>query len=154
MKWPEFSRPILAAHSGRPQEIAMLTQALRGIEDGLAVLARHGHIFGLVSGPGTPPPAWPRTLFHIHLAPNGRVVRDEGEYNELGPGWYDTMEAAQHASGMDTQMALRGGLPRQSRALVAVEPLRSVYEIQAEKDFERVAARERGIAERNMRNGT
>lgn len=141
MDWKGFARPLLAAHSGRPQEMAQISEALAEGERALATLARLGHQFHLKPGPGEPPALWPRLMYHVDYAPNGRVIRDEHDHAMLGVGWYDTLEAAQHAAGADTQMTSRGGRPRQSRSIVAVERQKSPQEKLEERERERAALR-------------
>lgn len=128
--------------------MASLTHALREAEGALSVLARYGHVFHLEPGPGEPPALWPRLMFHVAYAPNGRLVRDEYEYDTMGEGWFDTMEEAQHAAGYDTQMTSRGGRPRRSRAIVALDRPLSAFERIAARDAVRKAARERAMKER------
>ena len=90
----------------------MIEHALRTAEESLNMLSSLGHRFHLAEGPGPIHPQWPKKLFHIDSAPNGRMVADEHEAAELGPGWFDTLNAAQFSDGMDAQFTGRGGVKR------------------------------------------
>ena len=82
------------------------------LADGLADLARLGHLHHLEPGPEPFRDPWPRVMFHCDSAPNGRVVGSYHEFIDLGPGWYPSLGEAQHADAVATQMAGRGGLKR------------------------------------------
>lgn len=151
MNWKEFNRVLLAPHSGKPQEVTQLTQALREIEGALSTLARFGHLFHLEQGPGAESPQWPRTMFHVDKAPNGLLVADEDQFDLLGPDWYDSLEEAAHAAGYDAQMSGRGGRPRRARAMsILIPPLTEVQRIE-EREASRRAAREVAVRLRDSR---
>jgi hypothetical protein len=120
MKIPDLRVALAAEHHGQPQVQMTIEHGLRAVEQGLAELAKCGHVFHLEDGPPQALPEWPKLMFHVKSAPNGRVVRDAQELTELGPGWHRTLEAAQHADGVETQFAGRGGVARKG-ALVTVE---------------------------------
>lgn len=84
--------------------------AIASLEEGLATLASLGHPFHLEDGVVRSELGWPRILFNVDSAPNGRLVNSEYDARELGPGWYDTANDAQHADGLKTQFAGRGGI--------------------------------------------
>ena len=142
MKWKEFNRVLLAPHSGRPQEVTRLTQALRELEGALSTLAQFGHLFHLEPGQGPEPAQWPRTMFHVDKAPNGLLVSDEDQFDLLGTDWFDSLEEAAHAAGYDAQMSGRGGRPRRARAVsVLIPPLTETQRID-EREAHRRTARE------------
>lgn len=100
-----------AKHSASPQNARRVQLAIAELESGLTALASLGHPMHLVEGSGEAPElGWPRLLFHIDAAPNGRLVFGEAEARELGPEWHTTLERAQHADGVKTQFAGRGGI--------------------------------------------
>lgn len=95
-------------HDMQAQEKVRL--AFGALDDALTTLSALGHLYHLAVGPAVLPPEWPRVLFHVDAAPNGRVVGSLHEAEELGPGWFDTLQAAQHWDGVRTQFAGRGGV--------------------------------------------
>lgn len=113
---------LSAQFHDRPQAKLDCELALREIGSALDRLCRHGVVMHLESGPATKLPEFPKLVFHIDSAPNGRVVHSSWELAELGPGWYPTLDQAQHADGVATQMAGRGGVARNG-GLVAKEPV-------------------------------
>lgn len=119
MDWEGLKRKLAAEHYNEPQTLGRLEVALRSAQEALQILSGHGHHFHLADGPGKPYPEWPRTLFHVDLAPNGRLVYTEWEAKDLGPGWFDTLQKAQHWDGVETQFNGRGGVPKSPRALEA-----------------------------------
>lgn len=131
MRISDLRTQLAAIHHGTPQVQVRIDQALRDIEQQLQALAGLGHQFHLEPGPPVELPEWPKTVFHVTSAPNGRVVRDLGELLELGPGWFSTLEAAQHADGIETQFAGRGGVKRRGGLTVtgpAADPAASRLE--------------------------
>jgi hypothetical protein len=61
---------------------------------------------------------WPRLLFHAEKAPNGRLCLNEFEKMELGDGWFETLDDAQHWDGTQAQFEGRGGVKRNRQALL------------------------------------
>jgi hypothetical protein len=114
MDWAGLRRALNAAHAGDLQTLERIDHALRDAQQAMDALAALGHRFWLTRTPQPAMPHWPRMLFHVNSAPNGRIVRSEFEAADLGPGWFDTLEAAQHWDGVETQFAGRGGVPRTS----------------------------------------
>lgn len=100
-----------ADHFASPQEVEQVRLAVAAVDDGLGLLARLGHRYHLEPGPpssdGDP---WPRVLFHVEAAPNGRIVDGPQAARELGSDWWPTLHEAQHAEGYRAQMAGRGGI--------------------------------------------
>lgn len=84
--------------------------AVAQVEAGLTALGRLGHRYYLEPGPPPDADQWPRVMFHVEAAPNGRVVASDFARHELGEGWFYTLAEAQHAEGMRAQFAGRGGV--------------------------------------------
>lgn len=101
---------LQAQHYASPQEVQLVLSSLRDIESALNALTRLGHVYHLEPGPPYELPEWPRVLFHVTSAPNGRVVRSSWEAIELGYGWWPTLEEAQQKEGIKTQFRGRGGV--------------------------------------------
>ena len=106
----------------QPQRLAIAERALASIAEGLRDLAGLGLLAHLAPGPAPVEPEWPRVLFHADAAPNGRLVRDQWEASELGPGWAESFNEAAHGAAVDYQYAARGGVQR--RGLPALVPER------------------------------
>lgn len=102
--------PALAAAHGQPQLVARLRHGFGLAEEGLRQLAGLGLQLHLAEGPEPTRPEWPKILFHIDAAPNGRVVANQWELEDLGSDWYGTLEDAQHQNGRKLQFAGRGGV--------------------------------------------
>lgn len=82
--------------------------ALAELDRVLSELAGLGHPLHVEDGyVPPPPPGWPKARFHLHAG--ARIVRSQVELEELGEGWYATMEEARHAAGMAKQYQ-RGGI--------------------------------------------
>lgn len=114
MDFSGFRRQIIASHSGRPQEVQVLEYAIRELENSMNQLAKLGHVFHLEPGNGSRYPSWPRRLFHVSAAPNGRMVRSEFELWDLGEGWFDSLEEAQHAEGVAASWRGKAGVNRRA----------------------------------------
>lgn len=110
MKLSELSTRLQASHHHDLQACATILAAVGAVENGLALLARLGHVYHLEPGPPYELPEWPRVLFHVENAPNGRVVNSWWEANDLGPGWWPTLAEAAHREGVRAQFAGRGGI--------------------------------------------
>lgn len=155
MDWSGFRRHILAQHSGKPQDLMALDFAIREAESGLGVLARLGHLFHLAPGPGEPYGEFPRLVFHLTSAPNGRLARDEFELWDFGDGWFDSLEEAQLADGYAAQMRGRGG--RQRPGLPAIlekgPSLEEVLAARHEEYRKQRAARRARQQEKEQENG-
>lgn len=107
-----------ADHFASLQEVEMVRQALAAIDDGLNQLSRLGHRYHLAEGPPPEVDPWPKIMFHVEAAPNGRIVVSDYERHELGVDWYYTLQEAQHAEGYRAQMAGRGGVGDRSVPMV------------------------------------
>ena len=95
MDFPGFRRYMLARHSGKPQELMHIGKAIDELEHAFRELVRFGYVYHLAPGPGTKFAEWPRMMFHLTSAPNGRLVQSEYDLWDLGEGWCDTLEEAQ-----------------------------------------------------------
>jgi len=101
---------LQAEHHHDPQGFATVTLAINEIERHVNLLNRLGHVFHLEYGPAYDIPEWPKILFHVHAAPNGRIVNSQWEAIELGPGWWPTYDEAQYKEGVRSQFRGRGGI--------------------------------------------
>lgn len=110
--WQNLERSLHSQHPGDMQANATIKHAVHLAKDALVLLAQVGHQFHLAEGFGEPAPDWPRLLFHIDQDPNGRLVLCEADAIELGAGWFDSLESAQHWDGVQTQFALKSGRPK------------------------------------------
>lgn len=110
MNLTDLTQRLHADHFSSPQACLTISTAVAEVEHGLALLARLGHVFHLEAGPPYHLPEWPRILFHVESAPNGRVVNSWWEANDLGPGWWPTLSEAQQREGIRAQFAGRGGI--------------------------------------------
>lgn len=82
--------------------------ALQDLDRVLLELAGLGHPLHVEEGYQSPPSqGWPRAMFH--LTEPAKAIWCQGELDELGDGWYPTMEEARHAHGMKKQFE-RGGI--------------------------------------------
>lgn len=106
----ELMPRLQALHHHNPQAVMTVSAAVAEVEHGLGLLARLGHVYHLEPGPSYSLPEWPRLLFHVQAAPNGRVVHSWWEARELGVGWWPTLQEAQHKEGVRAQFAGRGGI--------------------------------------------
>lgn len=100
---------LVAEHYSQPQVVARINSAIEELANGLTTLASLGHQFHLEPGPASPGDKWPKLMFHVSSAPNGRVVNSEWDLTDLGNGWFETLETAQHANGVQVQFAGRAG---------------------------------------------
>lgn len=119
MDWAGLRRHLQSLYTDQ-QVLARLTHGIALAEEGLEMLASLGHRYHLAPGPGKPFSKWPRLMYHISAAPNGRWVRNEYELWDLGEGWCDSLSEAQHRDGFAQQMTGRGGVNR--KALPTVVP--------------------------------
>lgn len=110
MKLGDLLPRLQAEHFSSPQACHTISAAIAEVEHGLGLLAHLGHVFHLEAGPPYNLPEWPRILFHVTSAPNGRVVRSETEAWELGEGWWGTLAEAQNKEGIRAQFRGRGGI--------------------------------------------
>jgi hypothetical protein len=104
---------LIVQHHHQPQVVRVIEHSIRELEEALGRLAAVGHLFHLAEGPQPPADEWPRVMFHVDSAPNGRVVNSEWDFRDLGgeaEGWHTTLAGAQHADGVKTQFAGRGGV--------------------------------------------
>jgi len=99
---------IVVDWPNEPQKAHRAREALRAIEEGLAVLAGLGHPLHVEEGYTPPPlPEFPKVVFHIHQG--SRAVNCQADLEELGDDWYPTMDEAKHAAGV-TKQNQRGGI--------------------------------------------
>lgn len=105
-----LNRQHQADHHHDMQSQERVRMAFSALDDALTTLSHLGHQYHLASGVADATPEWPRVMFHVEAAPNGRVVSSLYEAGELGAGWWDTIQAAQHAEGVRAQFAGRGGI--------------------------------------------
>lgn len=99
---------LVTEHGHGTQKAAALDMALRALEESLATMTRLGHSFHLVPGPEPLEAPWPRLFYHS----DGRVreVIDLQAFQELGPGWAESLALAQYLAGMAVQFEGRGGV--------------------------------------------
>ena len=127
-KLTSFGRPIpgcmadpvhgsryCAKHAAEMDSRTQPEVALCSAREALQILAGHGHQFYLAPGSGETFPEWPKRLFHVDQAPNGRQVFSQQDAEDLGPGWFDSFQKAQFWDGMETQFNGRGGVPKSPR---------------------------------------
>lgn len=82
--------------------------ALQDLDRVLLELAGLGHPLHVEEGYQSPPvPGWPRAMFH--LTQPAKAIWCQGELDELGDGWYPTMEEARQQHGLNKQYE-RGGI--------------------------------------------
>jgi hypothetical protein len=110
---------LQAEHHHDPQACMTISAAVAEVEHGLSLLARLGHVYHLETGPAYHLPKWPRLLFHVTSAPNGRTVNSWWEADELGPGWWPTLWEAQQREGIRAQFRGRGGIGDRSLPMLA-----------------------------------
>jgi len=101
---------LQAQHHHDLQAVQNIINAVAEVERGLNVLAKYGHVLHLEHGAAYHIPEWPQVLFHVHAAPNGRVVNSSWEALELGEGWWPTYQEAQYKEGVRMQFRGRGGV--------------------------------------------
>jgi len=114
MDWNTLKRRLQAEHPGDPRTLAYLEKAFELGKEALEIFAKHGHQFHLAPGPSPASSEWPKMMFHVEAAPNGRMVRDEFELYDLGDGWCNSLEEAQVRDGIMAQFTGRGGVNRRS----------------------------------------
>jgi hypothetical protein len=110
---------LQALHHHDPQACMTISVAISEIEHGLGLLARLNHVLHLETGPAYHLPKWPRLLFHVTSAPNGRTVNSWWEADELGPGWWPTLWEAQQREGIRAQFRGRGGIGDRALPMLA-----------------------------------
>lgn len=101
---------ILHAQLASPQNTLRAERALRELEEALGALSAMGHRLYVTEQPIPDLAEWPRMVYHLEAAPQGRYCPDIWAFWDLGPDWFFTYGDAQHASGMRAQMAGRGGV--------------------------------------------
>lgn len=106
----KLERQHQADHHHDMQSQEKVRLAFSALDDAITTLSHLGHQYHLAPGTADAVPEWPRVMFHVEAAPNGRVVQSLYEAQELGDGWWDTLQAAQHAEGVRAQFAGRGGI--------------------------------------------
>ncbi len=114
MDWNGLKRRLQAEHPGDPRTLAYLEKAFELGKEALEILSSFGHQFHLAPGPSPAGNEWPKMMFHVEAAPNGRMVRDEYELWDLGDGWCHSLEEAQVRDGIMAQFTGRGGVSRRS----------------------------------------
>lgn len=109
MNWPRLRTVLVNTYHEQPQQVARIDSALRQAQEGLQTLASLGHQFHLAAGSEPPGDEWPRLVFHLEAAPRGFLCLCRQDRELLGEGWFDTLDEAKHAKGMDQQFR-RGGI--------------------------------------------
>ena len=118
---------------------AVVEHSLQRVEEGLQALAGIGHHFHLAEGHKPVVAGWPRKLFHLQAAPNGRLFMDEEQLEEAGGlagGWRANALEAQLWDGSETQFAGRGGVPRKGLPAALREDLDAAARWLAEQTAE------------------
>jgi hypothetical protein len=142
--WNKFLIHLQSKHPGEAQNLARIAHGIGMIKEGLQMLAQMGHHYHLTAEGPLHVPDWPKMMFHVDSAPNGRLVNSEFELDDLGPGWFSTLEAAQFWDGLDTQFAGRGGVARKGLPQVlnevSIDDLLAFAVKQAQAKAERIAA--------------
>ncbi len=114
-------------HHERPQQTALIDHALAQVRSGLEQLSAMGHHFHLVEGATGTVAEWPRTVFHLEKAPLGFLCLCEQDFEDVlggeASGWFNTLDEAKHASGMDKQFTRGGVFPTAGLPTVQVEDL-------------------------------
>lgn len=97
MDWNGIHRHFAALHHTSPSKQAKVKTLLDNVAENLLELEKMGHVLHLAEGKGEDWAEWPRLMYHLTLAPNGRQVTSEDEAKALGAGWFYTAEDAQSA---------------------------------------------------------
>lgn len=118
--WLLFHNRLVAKHHASQQDAARCRHALSLVKEGLDLLCGLGHIYHLEEGPQPEVSLYPHLVFDV----NGHVreVFHPSDLAELGPGWFDSLEAARHDAGLNAQYTGRGGLPRGGLPAVVQPP--------------------------------
>jgi hypothetical protein len=103
-------------HIEHPQRAKLAEMALDEVQSGIAKLASLGHNYHLIEGTPDAPLEWPKMVYNLTQEP--RVVHHQSDLDDLGPGWYDTIEAARQHDALGTQYLGRGGVAKPSTSLV------------------------------------
>lgn len=128
MNWQLFRNALVnhPRHHERPQQTALIDHALGQVRSGLEQLGGMGHHFHLVEGAHAHYMEWPRLVFHIEKAPLGFFCLCEQDFYTLGGhdgGWFNTLDEAKHAQGMDKQFTRGGVFPKSGLPAVQIEDL-------------------------------
>src|ERR1700733_2534163 len=120
MNWPLLRNRLVNRHHEEPQKTAQIDHAISLLREAHGLLAQMGHFIYLTEGPAIAPPEWPKLVFHAQKAPRGFLALCPEDFELLGDGWYDTLDEAKHAQGMEVQQRRGGIFPRSGLpALVA-----------------------------------
>jgi len=128
MRLNELLTRLQALHHHDLQAVTTLTAAVAEVDHGLALLARLGHVYHLEAGPPYELDEWPRLLFHVTAAPNGRIVGSWWEARELGEGWWPTLQEAQNKEAIKAQFRGRGGVGDKSLPMLQDADIRPHYD--------------------------
>lgn len=125
-------------------------QALIDLDRALGELAGLGHPLHIEEGYQAPPaPGWPKAMFHISQPP--KAIWCQGELDELGDGWFPTMEEARTAHGLVKQYE-RGGIFSRALPSMLHQTPQEVYRLEQEAYAEREARRKQ-VEELRLKNG-
>jgi hypothetical protein len=102
----DWKSKILAQEQRSPQKLMLVTMAISQMEDAISRLAGMGHYLHVEEGL-VRTELWPKTVFNRFGY--SRLARCQADLDEFGPDWYESMEAARKAYGMDKQYE-RGGI--------------------------------------------
>lgn len=122
MDWHVLQDHLTSTHDGRPQNQRRIEHALRDVQEGLRALASLGHSYHLEEGPSPPSRGWPRTYYHLESAPQGRLINSGFDLDELGDGWYSSLDLARHMDGLRQQFLGRGGVSLGGLPALAPQP--------------------------------
>ena len=138
----EHRASLVGQHFDQPQNLMIIRHAFDLIAEGLKLLGSLGHPFHLVEGTSVEGEIWPKVYFHIEAAPNGRLVNSLYDLQDLGPGWYPSLDQAQHADGMATQFDGRGGVRKRDVPMLigASAPIDQMAEFKARMKAEFLAS--------------
>lgn len=113
--------------------------ALMDLDRVLLELSGLGHPLHVEEGYQPPPPAgWPRAMFHLTAPP--KAIWCQGELDELGDGWYPTMEQARQAHGLNKQYE-RGGIFNRALPQMLTQTPQEIKRHQDEQIAQREAQR-------------
>lgn len=105
MNWRE---KIITAWPNDLQKSHRCRQALFDLDRVLLELSGLGHPLHVEEGYQPPPaPGWPKAMFHLTEPP--KAIWCQGDLEELGDGWFPTMEEARMDHGLKKQYE-RGGI--------------------------------------------
>jgi hypothetical protein len=114
----DWKTTILSKEQAKAQRLALVEIAIREIELAVTKLGALGHYVHVREGIA-PPEEWPKALFNRFGYQ--KVVYCQADWDEIGPDWYESLEEARKAHGLDKQME-RGGIFKQNLPDVVRSP--------------------------------